>query len=237
MLGLDPELVPKNALYVYHDRLLEHKSELFTLHQQRWNDPFNAELEVLLYDLTNTYFESDPHFPEAVEANHQFGYRRNKRSACVRVVIATGVTTAGFPLAYEVLSGNTQDKQTLKGFLKKIETLYGKAERIWLMDRGIPKEEVPAEMREAAPPVRWFLSFEGRSYVKYSSESCNPSYVPSSLEECPLKNCGKSALDLHRSNKVSRLSKGTFSFDRYFIIFLRESKPIYSLAFWLTHTT
>ena len=167
MLGLDREVVPKNALYACHDQLLEHKSELFTHLQQRWKDLFNAEFEVLLYDLTSTYFESDPPFPDGEEDKRQHGYSRDKRSDCVQVIIALVVTTEGFPLAYEVLSGNTQDKQTLKGFLMKIETLYGKAKRIWVMDRGIPTEEVLTEMREADPPVHYLVGTPKGRLTRY----------------------------------------------------------------------
>ena len=99
---------------------------------------FNAKFDVLLYDLTSTYFESDPPFPE--DDKRKFGYSRDKRSDCVQVVIALIVTPEGFPLAYEVMAGNTADNTTLHGFLKKIEEQYGKAERIWVMDRGIPTE-------------------------------------------------------------------------------------------------
>ena len=106
---------------------------------------FNAQFDVLLYDLTSTYFESDPPFPEGDK--RRYGYSRDKRPDCVQVVIALIVTPEGFPLAYEVLAGNTSDKTTLADFLKKIEEQYGKAERIWVMDRGIPTEEVLEQMR------------------------------------------------------------------------------------------
>src|SRR6266496_3706913 len=81
----------------------------------------------------------------------RYGYSRDKRSDCVQVVIALIVTPAGFPLGYEVLPGNTADNTTLRSFLQKIESQYGKAHRIWIMDRGIPTEEVLAEMRQADP--------------------------------------------------------------------------------------
>ena len=113
---------------------------------------FDARCEVLLYDLTSTYFESDPPFPEGDKRKH--GYSRDKRSDCVQVVIALVVTPEGFPLAYEVMAGNTADKTTLRGFLNKIEEQYGKAERVWVMYRGIPTEEVLEEMRESDPPSR-----------------------------------------------------------------------------------
>jgi hypothetical protein len=109
----------------------------------------------LLYDLTSTYFESDPPFAETDK--RQFGYSRDKRSDCVQVVIGLIVTPEGFPLAYEVLPGNTSDKTTLRKFLRKIEEQYGKAERIWLMDRGVPTEEVLSEMRSSVPVPIYYL--------------------------------------------------------------------------------
>jgi transposase len=155
LLGADLELAEIHKLYECHERLLEHKRELFTHLTGRWKDLFNARFEVLLYDLTSTYFESDPPFPEEDKRRH--GYSRDKRPDCVQVVIALIVTPEGFPLAYEVLAGNTSDKTTLAGFLKKIEQQYGKAERIWVMDRGIPTEEALEQMRTATPPVRYLV--------------------------------------------------------------------------------
>ena len=105
----------------------------------------------MLYDLTSTYFESP--LPEDENDKRRYGYSRDKRSDCVQVVIALIVTPDGFPIAYEVLPGNTADKTTLRQFLQKIETQYGKAERVWVMDRGIPTEEVLKEMRASDPPV------------------------------------------------------------------------------------
>jgi transposase len=155
LLGEDFSLVEIHKLYECHDRLLAHKAALFGHLQERWKDLFNARFEVLLYDLTSTYFESAP--PENEADKRRFGYSRDKRSDCVQVVIALVVTPEGFPLAYEVMAGNTSDKTTLRGFLERIETQYGKAERIWVMDRGIPTEEVLAEMRARVPPVRYLV--------------------------------------------------------------------------------
>src|SRR5467141_1961164 len=87
----------------------------------------------------------------------RYGYSRDKRSDCVQVVIALIVTPEGFPLAYEVLPGNTADNTTLRGFLQKIENQYGKARRIWLMDRGVPTEEVLEQMRQADPPISYLV--------------------------------------------------------------------------------
>src|ERR1700758_3888316 len=134
LLDEDYSLVEKNSLYRCLDKVLKHKEQLFGHLSQRWQDLFGTRFEVLLYDLTSTYFESDPVFEEADK--RQFGYSRDKRSDCVQVVIGLIITPEGFPLAYEVLPGNTSDKTTLRDFLRKIEDQYGKAERIWLMDRG-----------------------------------------------------------------------------------------------------
>jgi transposase len=155
LLGAGFELAEIHKLYECLDRLMEHKRALFDHLTQRWRDLFNAKFDVLLYDLTSTYFESDPPFSEGDK--RKFGYSRDKRFDCVQVVIALIITPEGFPLAYEVLAGNTADKTTLRGFLKKIEEEYGKAERIWVMDRGIPTEEVLEEMRQSDPPVYYLV--------------------------------------------------------------------------------
>ena len=155
LLGEDFSLVEKNALYRCLDKLLDHKAALFTHLRQRWQDLFAARFDVLLYDLTSTYFESDPPDNETDKRRH--GYSRDKRSDCVQVVIALIVTPDGFPLAYEVLPGNTSDKTTLRDFLARIEAQYGKAQRIWVMDRGIPTEAVLAQMRQADPPVSYLV--------------------------------------------------------------------------------
>ncbi|MGH7848187.1 MAG: IS1634 family transposase [Candidatus Binatia bacterium] len=155
LLGVDFSLADSHKLYACHDLLLQHKQAMFDHLVNRWRDLFNASFEVLLYDLTSTYFESDP--PQDENDKRRFGYSRDKRSDCVQVVIALIVTPQGFPLAYEVLAGNTADNTTLRAFLQKIETQYGKAQRIWLMDRGIPTEEVLEEMRQADPPVKYLV--------------------------------------------------------------------------------
>jgi len=155
LLGADFGLAEIHKLYACHARVLAHKTALFSHLQKRWRDLFNARFDVLLYDLTSTYFECDP--PESENAKRRHGYSRDKRPDCVQVVIALVVTPEGFPLAYEVLPGNTSDKTTLRGFLQKIEAQYGKADRIWIMDRGIPTEEVLAEMRASDPPVHYLV--------------------------------------------------------------------------------
>ncbi|WP_321474043.1 IS1634 family transposase [uncultured Paludibaculum sp.] len=143
LLGQDFAVAEKDRLYRCLDRVLEHKQDLFVHLQQRWKDLFDAEFDLLLYDLTSTYVEGEAEQnPKA-----RYGYSRDKRPDCKQVVIALIVTPAGLPLAYEVMAGNTSEKTTLRGFLDRIESLYGKARRVWLMDRGIPTEALLREMR------------------------------------------------------------------------------------------
>jgi len=134
LLSADSALADSHKLYGCHDLLLEHKQALFDHLIGRWRDLFNLSVEVLLYDLTSTYFESTS--PDDENDKRRFGYSRDKRKDCVQVIIALMVTPQGFPLAYEVLAGDTKDSSTLKEFLDKIENQYGKAECIWLMDRA-----------------------------------------------------------------------------------------------------
>jgi hypothetical protein len=166
LLDLDPATLPKKPLYHCLDQLLDHKQALFSHLRERWETLFEARCEVLLYDLTSTYFECDPPPPES-NSKKKFGYSRDKRSDCVQVVIALVVTPEGFPMAYEVLPGNTQDKQTLRDFLGRIENQYGRAERIWVMDRGIPTEEVLGEMRESDPLVRYIVGTPKGRLARY----------------------------------------------------------------------
>ena len=168
LLGEDYSLVEKNALYRCLDKVLAHKSALFEHLSARWKDLFGAKFDVLLYDLTSTYFESDP--PLAEGDKRQFGYSRDKRPDCVQVVIALIVTAEGFPLAYEVLAGNTSDKTTLRAFLQKIEDHYGKAQRVWVMDRGIPTEEVLEEMRGSEPPVYYLVGTPKARLKKFEAD-------------------------------------------------------------------
>ena len=153
LLGEDFGLVQIDKLYRCLDKLLVHQQGLFSFLRERWQALFDVRFEVLLYDLTSTYFECE--VPEA--GKRKFGYSRDKRSDCVQVVIALIVTPEGFPLAYEVMPGNTSDKTTLAEFIRKIEAQYGKAQRTWVMDRGIPTEETLQAMREADPPIHYLV--------------------------------------------------------------------------------
>ncbi len=155
LLGADESLADIHTLYACHDRLLAHKEALFSHLIGRWRDLFNVSFDVLLYDLTSTYFESDPPLDEDDKRRH--GYSRDHRPDCVQIVIALVVTPQGLPLAYEVLPGNTADSTTLRSFLARIERQYGKARRVWCMDRGVPTEAVLEEMRASEPPVQYLV--------------------------------------------------------------------------------
>ena len=156
LLGSDFRLAEPHKLYACHDFLLAHKADLFSHLVARWRDLFNVSFDVLLYDLTSTYFEINASdVPEGDKRRH--GYSRDKRPDCPQVVIALVVTPDGLPLAYEVLPGNTADCKTLRMFLDKIEQQYGRARRVWIMDRGIPTEAVLAEMRASDPPVQYLV--------------------------------------------------------------------------------
>src|SRR5580700_3858891 len=156
LLGADFGLAEAHKLYACHDVLLAHKEALFSHLTTRWRDLFSANFDVLLYDLTSTYFEINA--SDVAEGDkRRHGYSRDKRSDCPQVVIALVVTPDGLPLAYEVLPGNTADCTTLRMFLGKIERQYGRARRVWVMDRGIPTEAVLAEMRGSDPPVQYLV--------------------------------------------------------------------------------
>jgi transposase len=161
LLGQDFAVAEKDRLYRCLDRVLEHKQELFIHLRQRWEDMFDAEYDVLLYDLTSTYIEGEAEQnPKA-----KYGYSRDGKPNCKQVVIALVMTPTGLPIAYEVMDGNTSDKTTLRGFLDKVETMYGKARRVWLMDRGIPTEALLKEMRESRQEA-FYLVGTSKSKIK-----------------------------------------------------------------------
>jgi hypothetical protein len=140
----------KDQLYSVLDRLLKHRDALFTHLQGKWRDLFGAKL---LYDLTSTYFEGQA---EDIQ-KARYGYSRDHRFDCKQVVLALVVTPEGFPVGYEIMDGNILDKQTLPQIVKKIEALYGPAQRVWLMDRGIPTEEQLADLRASDPNVKYLV--------------------------------------------------------------------------------
>ena len=166
LLEEDFAVAAKNRLYECLDRIDAHRADLFTHLQARWKDLFGATYDLLLYDLTSTYFEGQ--MEQAPKAKH--GYSRDQRSDCRQVVIAVVLSPEGFPLAYEIMPGNTSDKTTLKHFLEKIQAQYGQAKRIWIMDRGIPTEETLREMRQSDPPVSYLVGTPRARWDQFKDE-------------------------------------------------------------------
>jgi transposase len=155
LLEADERIAQPATLYRCHDLLLAHKEALFAHLRSRWSDLFAASYDILLYDLTSTYFECD--VPEEETDPRKFGYSRDRRSDCVQVVIAMIVTPEGLPLAYEMMPGNTTDKTTLVAMIALLKKRHGQIGRIWVMDRGIPTEDSLAQMRACEPPMHYLV--------------------------------------------------------------------------------
>ena len=168
LLDADPRLAQDDTLYRGLDGLLEHKDALFTHLRGRWSDLFGVKFDVLLYDLTSTCFECD--VPADETDPRRFGYSRDRRSDCVQVIVALVVTPEGLPLAYEMFPGNTADKTTLRDMLQLIQKRYGSAERIWVMDRGIPTEAVLEELRRSDPKVSYLAGTPKGRLTKLEKE-------------------------------------------------------------------
>ena len=144
LLDSDARVAEKDRLYRCLDRIVAHKEGLEQHLAAKWRDLFGAEFDVLLYDLTSTYFEG-----EAVEVDKvRRGYSRDHRPDCLQLLLAVIVTPEGFPLSYEVLPGNVRDEGTLDGALEAIERKHGVARRIWVFDRGVVSEANLQTLRE-----------------------------------------------------------------------------------------
>jgi len=137
LLEIAESKINDTRLYRCLDRILPHKTKLERHLKQRYGELFGAEFDVLLYDLTSSYVEG------AAENNPMMrrGYSRDHRPDCEQMVIALIVNTEGFPLSYETFNGNRTDVTTMETILRMVERKYGKARRIWVLDRGIVSEE------------------------------------------------------------------------------------------------
>ncbi len=144
LLNTDARVADKDRLYRCLDRLLTHKPALEQHLAGKWRDLFAATYDLLLYDLTSTYFEGDV---EAVPKAKR-GYSRDHRPDCKQLVLALIVTPEGFPLTYEVFPGNRLDRTTLAHILDTLEKKFGQARRLWVFDRGIVSEDNLALLRE-----------------------------------------------------------------------------------------
>jgi transposase len=144
LLGCEDTIAEKDRLYRCLDRLVPHKDALEKHLKEKWGELFQADFEVLLYDLTSTYFEGL--MEEAPKARR--GYSRDHRPDCKQLVIALIVTPEGFPISYEIFDGNTRDVGSLDRMMDQVESKYGKARRTWVFDRGVVSEENLQKVRE-----------------------------------------------------------------------------------------
>ena len=149
LLGVPVGKVNDDRLYRSLDALLPHKCELEKHLKDRLGELFELEYDVLLYDVTSTYFEG------ACSKNEQAarGYSRDHRGDCEQVCIALVVSKDGMPLGYEVFDGNTNDSTTVEDIVESIESKYGSADRIWVMDRGMVSEENIEFLRDQGPAI------------------------------------------------------------------------------------
>jgi transposase len=143
LLGVPPSRVDDNRLYRALDQLLLRKEQLEVHLKHRLGELFELEYDLLLYDVTSTYFEGRANFPLAAR-----GYSRDQRPDCKQVCIGLVVSRCGMPLGYEVFAGNTADVATVEEIVTAMERRYGAADRIWVMDRGMVSEENIAFLKE-----------------------------------------------------------------------------------------
>ncbi len=144
LLGVPAEKVNEDRLYRALDILLPHKAALEKHLKEKLGELFTLDYDLLLYDVTSTYFEGQAQGnPQA-----QRGYSRDHRPDCKQVNIALVVSRCGMPLGYEVFAGNRHDSTTVEEIVEHMETLYGRANRIWVMDRGMVSEDNVAFLRD-----------------------------------------------------------------------------------------
>jgi len=136
LLGVAEDKINEDRLYRTLDALLPHKEKVEVFLKERLGELFDLKYDLLLYDVTSTYFEGQA----AGNPQAKRGYSRDHRSDCKQVCIALVVTRDGFPLGYEVFDGNRHDSTTVEEIVEKMEGRYGKADRIWVMDRGMVSE-------------------------------------------------------------------------------------------------
>jgi transposase len=144
LLETDARVAEKDRLYRCLDKIVAHKAELEQHLARRWRDLFGATFDLLLYDLTSTYFEGDVVGVEKA----QRGYSRDHRPDCKQIVLALIVTPEGLPLSYEVFAGNRTDATTLAEILEAVENKYGRADRVWVFDRGLVEEANLERLRQ-----------------------------------------------------------------------------------------
>ena len=162
LFGIDPDKVNKDRLYRAMDELLPQKTALGNHLKARYGELFGLDYDLLLYDITSTYFEGQcPINPQAKR-----GYSRDQRSDCKQVTLALVVTREGMPLYFDVFDGNRRDVTTVEEIVESVEAIYGCAKRVWVMDRGMVSEDNLEWMRErgtfyiVGTPKSWLKKFE-----------------------------------------------------------------------------
>ncbi|PIU58318.1 MAG: hypothetical protein COS89_01000 [Deltaproteobacteria bacterium CG07_land_8_20_14_0_80_38_7] len=144
ILGIEAVKINKDRLYRSMDRLLPCKQKLGEHLKKRYSELFQLDYELYLYDITSSYFEGQcPHNPQAKR-----GYSRDNRSDCKQVTLALVVTKEGFPLYFEVFNGNRRDVTTVEEIVEQVESVYGRADRVWAMDRGMVSDDNLKWLRE-----------------------------------------------------------------------------------------
>ena len=170
LLGIPDEAVTKDRLYRTLDQLLKAQVPIENDLKQNLGTLFQLDYDLLLYDLTSSYFEG------LAEENElaQRGYSRDHRSDCKQIVIALVVTREGFPLAHETFAGNTRDLSTVKHVVNTIETRIGKSERVWVMDRGMIDKESLKFLGE--PGRRYLLSTQRHALKEFQNDLASPGW-------------------------------------------------------------
>jgi transposase len=167
LLGLPVERINDDRLYRALDRLLPHKFALEQHLRQRLGELFALDYDLLLYDVTSTYFEGQAEFNQLAQRGHS----RDHRPDCKQVCIALVVTRGGMPLGYEVFAGNRADATTVKEIVGTMEARYGTANRIWVMDRGMTSAANLAWLRQTGR--RYLIGTAKSELRKWVSQLCD----------------------------------------------------------------
>ena len=182
LLDCDFAVAHKDRLYRCLDRIVEHKTELEQHLASKWKDLFGASFDIILYDLTSTYFEGSAE--SVVKAKR--GYSRDHRPDCKQLVIALVVTAEGFPLTYEIFDGNKIDSTTLKDIVEAVEGKHCKALRVWVFDRGITTEENLKWLRERGA---CYLVGTPKPQLKAFEQHLTEQYLQKASSEVEVKLC------------------------------------------------
>jgi transposase len=170
LLGVPDGTVTKDRLYRTLTALGLAQDPIESDLKERFGTLFRLDYDILLYDLTSSYFEGLAEHNDLAKR----GYSRDHRSDCKQIVLALVVTREGFPLAHQTLAGNTRDLQTVRHIITNIETRFGQSQRIWVMDRGMISEDTLAFLNE--PGRRYLLSTRRHALAAFQAELRSPDW-------------------------------------------------------------